>query len=104
MKKRYLLINILIVFLIVLGMFFVYGLCQEKAPAETKVSHEEEASISSPQKPSEEQIAQEKEEAKEIDKGIFKLGSSEIKLILIQLQPLFTTEMFSVSEEEDDQL
>lgn len=102
MKKRYLLINILIVFLIVLGMFFVYGLCQEKAPAETKVSNEEEASISSPQKPSEEQIAQEK--AKETDKGIFKLGSSEIKLILIQPQPLFTTEVFSVSEEEDDQL
>ncbi len=101
MKKRYLLINILIVFLIVLGIFFVYGLCQEKA-SETKVSHEEEASISSPQKPSEEQIAEEK--AKETDKGIFKLGNSEIKLILIQPQPLFTTEMFSLPEEEDDQL
>ena len=99
MKRGCLLLSAAIVFLIVLGMFFVYGLCQENKPSkEIKVNQGDEASTSSPLEPNEEKIKAENEN----DKGVFKLGGSEIQLLLMQPQPVFAEFVPEEPEEEDN--
>jgi len=102
MNKKYMLLSFAVVFLMVLGIFFIDGLCDENNPTPAiKVTQETEASLSSVKDLGKEETTEEREKTKEADKGIFKLGGNEIKLMLIQPQPLFTTELFSVPEEEE---
>jgi len=101
MRRRTMLMVTLIIALFAVGAFCIYGLCQESnTRSEVKVTQDDEASVSSPQEPSEEKIAEEKEKAKETDKGVFQIGGSNIRLLLVAPQPIFSTELLSLPEDE----
>lgn len=101
MRRRAIFMSTLIISLITLGMFFVYGLCQESnTKREIEVNQGDEASVSSPLAPTEEIIAEEREKAQETDKGVFRIGGNDIKLLLVQPQPIFSSELLSLPEDE----
>ena len=103
MRLKTIYMSTLIIALITLGMFSVYGLCQDSnTKGEIKVTQDDEASVSSPLEPTEEKIAEEKEKAQETDKGVFRIGGNDIKLLLVQPQPIFSSELLSLPEDEGE--
>lgn len=79
-----------IIFLAAVGTFFYTagGFSQDAgAPAEIKVKNAEIASPQAPEQPSKEK--KEEEKRKKAERRIFKIGKAEIKLLLINPEPVF---------------